>query len=456
MKNKSLTFQVWSVSAGIIAGVFICLVLYFNISISSFFTDETYKTIELAQDTFLQSKNKDKNLELEEINTENIGMIQDTRSVTQVVYPYQNLNIIKRFSRSSLTNDLMKIIEKETRTQNETSKRYDYKLSSGRLYYVIKKTNFDGKDSYLISFMMDTYRNKLVKDVTEKLIVGGIIAIMISLMVSMAFSNYITAPIKFLESRVKRIAKQDWYDSLKLERGDELGGLAESIEDMRIQLIKRDEWRQNMLQQVSHELKTPVMVIRNYVQAVEDGIYPNGTLEGTMKVIDEEAIMLQKRIKDLLQLSKLEYVNSKPIKNQLYSLCDVISDVFYKIKANNMELQWDIETLEDALTQGDKEQFTIVLENLLDNASRYAKKKVEVSLYIEQGKYTIRIYNDGEEIEEKDFENLFLPFTKGKNGKYGLGLSIVKEIVQYHGANIQAKNEHNGVAFYIDGIKNVE
>jgi two-component system sensor histidine kinase CssS len=121
-----------------------------------------------------------------------------------------------------------------------------------------------------------------------------------------------------------------------------------------------------------------------------------------------------------------------------------------------MELQWDIETLENAWTLGDKEQFTIVLENLLDNASRYAKKKVKVSLYIEQGKYTIRIYNDGEEIDEKEFENLFLPFTKGKNGKYGLGLSIVKEIVQYQGADIQAKNERNGVAFYIAGIKNVE
>jgi two-component system sensor histidine kinase CssS len=237
MKDKSLAFQVWAVSAGILAGVFICLVLYFNVSISSFFTDETYKTIELAQDTFLQSKNKEKNLQLEQITAENLGVIQDIRSVTQVVYPYQNLTIIKRFSKSSLTNNLMKIIENETRTQTEDSKRYEYKLSSGRLYYVIKKITFEGKEAYLVSFMMDTYRNKLVKDVTEKLIVGGVIAIIISLMVSMVFSNYITAPIKFLENRVKRIAKQDWFDSLTLDREDELGSLAASIEDMRIQLI---------------------------------------------------------------------------------------------------------------------------------------------------------------------------------------------------------------------------
>ncbi|WP_160679616.1 HAMP domain-containing sensor histidine kinase [Clostridium sp. C8-1-8] len=456
MKDKSLAFQVWAVSAGILAGVFICLVLYFNVSISSFFTDETYKTIELAQDTFLQSKNKEKNLQLEQITAENLGVIQDIRSVTQVVYPYQNLTIIKRFSKSSLTNNLMKIIENETRIQTEDSKRYEYKLSSGRLYYVIKKITFEGKEAYLVSFMMDTYRNKLVKDVTEKLIVGGVIAIIISLMVSMVFSNYITAPIKFLENRVKRIAKQDWFDSLSLDREDELGSLAASIEDMRIQLIERDEWKQNMLQQVSHELKTPVMVIRNYVQAAEDGIYPNGDMDGTMRVIDEEAIRLQKRIKDLLQLSKLEYINSRTLKKQPYSLCDMISEEFYKIKANNMNLQWDIETLKNAYTLGDKEQFTVVIENLLDNASRYAKEKVEVSIYEEHGKYTIRIFNDGDKIKEEEFEGLFKPFNKGKNGKYGLGLSIVKEIVGYHGAEIEAKNEDVGVAFYIKGIRNID
>jgi two-component system sensor histidine kinase CssS len=324
------------------------------------------------------------------------------------------------------------------------------------LYYVIKKITFEGKEAYLVSFMMDTYRNKLVKDVTEKLIVGGVIAIIISLMVSMVFSNYITAPIKFLENRVKRIAKQDWFDSLTLDREDELGSLAASIEDMRIQLIERDEWKQNMLQQVSHELKTPVMVIRNYVQAAEDGIYPNGDISGTMRVIDEEAIRLQKRIKDLLQLSKLEYINSRALKNQPYSLCDIMSEEFYKIKANNMNLQWDIETLKNAYTIGDKEQFTVVIENLLDNASRYAKEKVEVSIYEEDGKYTIRIFNDGDKIKEEEFEGLFKPFNKGKNGKYGLGLSIVKEIVGYHGAEIEAKNEDVGVAFYIKGIRNID
>jgi two-component system sensor histidine kinase CssS len=211
-----------------------------------------------------------------------------------------------------------------------------------------------------------------------------------------------------------------------------------------------------MLQQVSHELKTPVMVIRNYVQAAEDGIYPNGDISGTMRVIDEEAIRLQKRIKDLLQLSKLEYINSRALKNQPYSLCDIMSEEFYKIKANNMNLQWDIETLKNAYTIGDKEQFTVVIENLLDNASRYAKEKVEVSIYEEDGKYTIRIFNDGDKIKEEEFEGLFKPFNKGKNGKYGLGLSIVKEIVGYHGAEIEAKNEDVGVAFYIKGIRNID
>ncbi|MCG6197942.1 sensor histidine kinase, partial [Anoxybacillus sp. LAT_38] len=75
---------------------------------------------------------------------------------------------------------------------------------------------------------------------------------------------------------------------------DEIGRLARSIERMRERLVRQDEAQQAFLQDVSHELKTPVMVIRSYAQSILDGIYPRGDLQGSVQVIDSEAERLEK------------------------------------------------------------------------------------------------------------------------------------------------------------------
>ena len=94
-------------------------------------------------------------------------------------------------------------------------------------------------------------------------------------------------------------------EPIEVDREDEIGKLGKSIEQLRNQLIYQDEMQQSFLQNISHELKTPVMVIRSYSQAIRDGIYPKGDLDCSVKVIDEEAERLEKRIKNLLYITNL-------------------------------------------------------------------------------------------------------------------------------------------------------
>ena len=157
--------------------------------------------------------------------------------------------------------------------------------------------------------MWDTYRNSLLKALLQKLMVITFVAVVISIIVALTLAKYITSPLIKLEKNVKKIAEKQWDEAIIFDRQDEIGSLAKSIEYMRKELIKRDESEQWMLQNISHELKTPVMVIRSYSEAVGDGIFPKGDLKSSMRIISSEAERLEKRIKDLLYLSKLEYLS---------------------------------------------------------------------------------------------------------------------------------------------------
>lgn len=217
---------------------------------------------------------------------------------------------------------------------------------------------------------------------------------------------------------------------------------------MRIQLVQRDKEQQNMLQQVSHELKTPIMVIRSYAQAVYDGIYPKGNLKGSIQVIDEEAERLENKVKDLLYLSKLQYIRKKKIAVEEFNIYKLILEIVDKFKVNNSHIQWEIKG-KDIFINGDREQWRVVFENILDNATRYAKSTIKLEMKIEEN-LKLKIYNDGEKINKEEMNNLFKPFNKGNNGKYGLGLSIVKEIVEIHKGEIFVNNKEEGVEFCIN------
>lgn len=217
---------------------------------------------------------------------------------------------------------------------------------------------------------------------------------------------------------------------------------------MRKELLMQDEYEQTMLQQASHDLKTPLMVIRSYVKAVEDGIYPKGDMESTMKVIDSEAERMQKRVRNLLYFTKLKYLlkhQNEFKKIQINHLVENIVDSFiYNDKS--IKFQLDITDIE---VVGDEDQWTVVFENIIDNALRYAKNIININISEHDGHKFITIYNDGEKIVQNKLDNIFEVFKKGTGGNFGLGLDIVKRIVTMYGGKIIVQNETVGVSFII-------
>ena len=450
LKNRPLSVQIWIISTLVIVIVFALLSVYFSLTIRNFFTNETYKTIETAQENLVQ-KITDRFDLAQDDDTSTVT--NDIRSAKHLRLNYNNdeANMVKiqKFIPGDAAADLfLKNLKKQVKNQTSTTQRYVQKSSSGRILYVIRVNKLNNKRNFVVSYMWDTYKNSLYRNLIVRLFSVMLIALIICLIASKYMAQKLVLPLRELQIKVKKIGKRQWHESINIDRDDEIGELSSSIEEMRKELIKQDEYEQTMLQKTSHDLKTPLMVIRSYAHAVEDGIYPKGDLKSTMRVIDSEAERMQKRVKGLLYLTKIKYMSKYKDDFKKISIMNLAEGIIESFKYNKNNIKFEVD-IEDINLTGDEEQWTVVFENIIDNGLRYAKSLIRINIYEDDKNQYIIIYNDGEKIPEDRLENIFWAFNKGNEGNFGLGLDIVKRILSMYNGSIKAQNENDGVSFII-------
>lgn len=450
LKDWPLALQIWMVFTSVILIVFILLALYFSVTIKSFFTNETYKTIETAQENLIQ-KSLSKANPKEEAGLE--ASSNDIREVKHVRLSYsndvENLEKIKKLiPDQDAAKQFSEKLKDQAEKQSSSTKKYAEKVGSSRILYLLRVNGKNRKGNFIVSYMWDTYRNSLAANLLKRVFSVMIIALIISLVAAKYLAQRLVVPLKELENRVKKIGKRQWHENINIDRKDEIGELSKSIEEMRKELIKQDEYEQTMLQQSSHDLKTPLMVIRSYVKAVEDGIYPKGDLESTMKVIDFEAEKMQKRIKNLLYLTKIKYMAKYEKEFKKIYIRDVLEGVIDSFIYNEKNIKFEL-NINDVEVIGHEEQWAVVFENIIDNEMRYAKSVIRINTYEDDRQQYISIYNDGEKIPENKLKDIFEVFSKDKGGNFGLGLDIVNRILTMYKGSIKAQNEDDGVSFII-------
>ncbi|MGY0374673.1 sensor histidine kinase [Clostridium sp. JNZ J1-5] len=450
LKEYPLSLQIWAIFTSVIVIIFVLLSVYFSFTIRSFFTNEIYNTIEIAQKNVIQKTINKLSLQ-EETNLEEPS--NDIREVKHVKLNYYaddtNLIKIQKFISNDTERELfLKKLKNQVKNQTTLTERYAQRVGSKRILYVITINNSTKKGNFVVSYMWDTYRNSLSTALIKKLFSIMAIALIMSLIAAKYLAQKLAVPLKELETKVKSIGKKQWHESIDINRNDEIGELLKSIEDMRKELVKQDEYEQTLLQQASHDLKTPLMVIRSYIQAVEDGIYPKGNLENTMKVIDFEAERMQKRINNLLYLTKIRYMSKHINKFKEIYIKTLAEGIVQGFMYNEKNIEFRVE-IDDIKVNGDEEQWAVVFENLIDNALRYAKSIIRIKGYEDDKTQHIIIYNDGEKIPHDKLKDIFEAFEKDKGGNFGLGLDIVKRIVNLYNGTIKGKNEDIGVSFII-------
>lgn len=334
-----------------------------------------------------------------------------------------------------------------------TDKRKYYKESiDGRdAMYIIDKVKTPDGLKYAYSFAFNPY-----KDVLHNLLSIIIITIIIFLFVSFIIIRIIckkmTGSISKLQIHADKIAFQDWNEAIdvnKFNHSIEVIDLAMSFEQMRKKLVQRDENMQSMLQYISHELKTPIMVIRSYIDAAKEGIYPKGNLDSSLDIMESQSLRLQEKVMDLLYITKLESSKQNKDGQADCNIGELLTETLsnYEFARKSLKIKTNIDT--NVNIKCDKHNITVLFENIIENIIRHANKKVIVSLKREKDLVRILFYNDGEPISPDVKNKMFKPFEKGQNGNVGLGLSICNKIVEIHGGKIRIPQTKNGCIFII-------
>lgn len=296
-----------------------------------------------------------------------------------------------------------------------------------------------------IAITNDNYINR-----TKAAILGTVFPIVLITFLIIGFilvlwSLMIVWKIEKLKDKIDNIDNIDYDHSVNFEADDEMRSLALAIEDMRISLINQEKYRNKMYQNISHDFKTPLTVIKSYVEAVEDEVEDEKT---ALQVIKQQTIKLEQKVHSLLYLNKLDYLkDSKIINNVVVDMESIINTEVEKFKFHRKELEFIVEFDKKSKFYGTNEHWETILDNLLSNFMRYANTTIKITA--KQNK--LILYNDGDNIDNNLLEGIFTPFRKGIKGEFGLGLSIVKKTLNIMNYDIEIKNEKKGVSFIIKG-----
>ncbi|NLB85033.1 MAG: HAMP domain-containing histidine kinase [Acholeplasmataceae bacterium] len=259
-------------------------------------------------------------------------------------------------------------------------------------------------------------------------------------LIILLWSRMLVGRIEILQYTVLNLSKSDYKKEINIDGSDEIAKLGIAVERMRQEIVDSERMKQEMLQNISHDFKTPITVIQTYAEAIEDGI----TDVKDINIIIEQAKVLNHRVVQLLEYSKLEYLkdSNKFTTINVKNVCDRIVNN-YKYKFSNITAELDSSTY-----FGIEDNLEVAIANIVDNSIRYAKSEIKIKLADKK----LTIFNDGEPIEDKILENLFTPYQKGNKGQFGLGLSISKTTLNHFELNLRVENIPEGVIFTIEPI----
>lgn len=286
--------------------------------------------------------------------------------------------------------------------------------------------------------------NKAISQGITILIISIVLALIASFLLSFALSNYFTKPLSIMKTTALRLANGEYTAKANVKQDDEIGELADTmnilsdrLEEASHESEKLENMRREFVANISHELKTPITVIRGSLEALVDKIITDPLkIEEYHRQMLRESKYLQELVGDLLELSKLQSMDFK-IKKEEISICDLLEDAIrsanHLAKKANVKIDY-INKAEDCKVSGDYGRMRQMIMIVLDNAIKFSKENDVVEIILENGKMYIK--DNGVGISCEDLPYIFDRFYKSRSEKNkigtGLGLPIAKKIAQRH------------------------
>lgn len=292
------------------------------------------------------------------------------------------------------------------------------------------------------------------------IILTGLIAVLLSFFSSLAVSYKMAKPLKKITDITHEYGEGNFTERIsELDTYSELTELAEAFNSMADNLAVTEQSRSNFVANVSHELKTPMTIISGFIDGMLDGTIPEEDREKYLKIVSDEVKRLSRLVVAMLNMSKIEAGKLIPSLAEV-NLADLIcrTVIGFEKVVNDKDIRViGLDSLENVTANADGTLLTQVIYNLFDNAVKFTPHGGTISLSLTSDKKNavIKIRNSGKGISAEEQALVFDRFYKvdksrGLDSKsFGMGLYIVKSIIELHHGTISINSEENGYTEFV-------
>ncbi|MGX8795032.1 sensor histidine kinase [Fusibacter sp. JL298sf-3] len=283
--------------------------------------------------------------------------------------------------------------------------------------------------------------NRLIVGLSALFVLAGIGA-------STRLSRAVVKPMELASNHAKAAENgvfqkiEEEADSLETER------LFTALNQMSATLEKNEQAQTTYIQNISHDLRTPLMSIQGYAEGIKTGVFEDYV--SAASIIAEESLRLKHYIEKMLALSRLES-NMARLNIEALDWETLMTPIFnrYRILAEERGAELVSTVSDDGILYTDSVLFESIVSNAMSNALRYCKTRIEVCMYREGETTVLKVLDDGAGVDEEKVNDFFERFQSGDDGAFGLGLAIVKTSADRLGATVSLTNTPEGTCFSV-------
>lgn len=329
--------------------------------------------------------------------------------------------------------------------------------SSSEYFYQFTKMNVNNNNYMMISRIPRRTRNLQMHNPIFIPLIGFLVFIVIIIttyiiLIFLSISRSITA----LTNKTKELAEGNLNEKITpsgITYTNEITSITESLEKMRLALLEAQKQKNKFIMGISHDLRTPVAIIKGYTEALSDGFITSpDEVKNTLDLISTKTTQLEDMINTLINYVKL---NTTDLRNLLKEesitnfIIEFVKDTMVSGQVFTREIISNVNFTQEIMVKFDKQLVYRAFENLFTNAVRYTREndKIIISAYNDKYNLYFSIEDTGYGISEEDLTNIFNLFYRGTNSRreegMGIGLSVVQNIIDTHEWKIDVKSELN-------------
>ena len=487
-KFKSVRFKLFFIMCVVILIIVLFLILINSIVLENFYIyskTATIKQVYQKVNNYYASENPNINLETE------LKKIAYKNNFDILIKTDTNLIIFtsdKEFLSSTyILKDINEITRENINTQNDKKNNLNIKITTdetNNINYMFLTGILDNGYVLYIRMPISPIKESVKISNTLLLMIGGV-TLAVAGVVASFISKKFTNPILQLNDIANKMAKLDFSQKYRVtDTEDEINELGRSINTMSDKLettikqlqksnielekdieekSKIDDMRKQFISDVSHELKTPIALIQGYAEGLIENVSTDEeSRRFYAEVILDETNKMDRLVKQLIEFMKLEY-GKKEFNNEKFDINELINEVIRKcevmLQKNNIQVEF--ESKKPIYVWADEFYIEQVVTNYFTNAIKHTEeignnKKIKITVKQLNDKMRITVFNTGKTIPEEDLTRIWGRFYKvdssrnRQDGGTGIGLALVKAIMNNYQNEYGVNNKKDGVEFYFD------